>query len=170
MVASILILEGEISLAFISGIYLAVFLCGTIAFVLAFFIMKKYKQKWCSVCSKRLRSSDNFCNYCGTAVLPAISLAPVQRRPYPQPDHHNYSPPATPPYKNPQTPPPLPRTLLPPASTIIPANNYYASIDKPDYSCPRCHTELYISDTFCGNCGSRLVPAVKQIQYKKIPG
>ncbi|WP_151758674.1 zinc-ribbon domain-containing protein [Dictyobacter vulcani] len=164
MVASILTLEGSITLAFISGMYLAVFLCGMIVFVLVFFMIQKNKQKWCSVCTQRLRSSDNFCNYCGTAVLPAIRLAPMQ----PQQARRSYAPPTS--YKTPQTPPPFPGTLIAPVSTIISTNSYHVSIDKPDYNCPRCHTELYFSDTFCGNCGSRLVPAVQQIQYKKIPG
>ncbi|WP_126630680.1 hypothetical protein [Dictyobacter alpinus] len=172
--ASILGLEGAITLAFISYVYLAVFLCGIATFLLVFFLLNRRKKTFCGICAKRLQNDDNFCNFCGTAthriVLPPASMAPVQPlSAYGQQGMHGYSP--APSWISPlhvaqhQTPQPAPRAVFRPPTTHIPQANYASAIEQPDYNCPQCNADLYFSDTFCGNCGGRLVPAVKQIQY-----
>lgn len=167
------LIEAAISLVSISFIYIALFCCGLVVFLLTLIIFQWAGSKQCPVCLKRLRRSDNYCHYCGTAAHPIV-------RPE-QPATYNYNNPregvmpqrmlsttstvyrpgaAWPPVSQP------PAFKIPPHTTTSAryVTDSYNTIDNPDYLCPTCHGPLHLSDTFCGNCGGRLVPTVHQIR------
>ncbi|GLV55015.1 hypothetical protein KDH_18620 [Dictyobacter sp. S3.2.2.5] len=68
--------EATITLVSISLIYIALFLCGLVVFLLTLIIFQWIGSKQCAVCLKRLRRSDNYCHYCGTATHAVFTPAP----------------------------------------------------------------------------------------------
>ncbi|WP_161977824.1 zinc ribbon domain-containing protein [Dictyobacter kobayashii] len=169
--AQTLYVGAAITLVSISFIYIAVFLCALIVFLLSLFLLQRASSKQCQICLKRLRHGDNFCPYCGTASHPIVAASKqviTQAESYPQqtPPHPAlYGPTAPLPptsYPTQRTPRPVPISS-PPSDRYI---SYHDTIDDPNYLCPTCRGPLHLSDTFCGNCGGRLVPSVNQIRSR----
>ncbi|GHO83676.1 zinc ribbon domain-containing protein [Dictyobacter formicarum] len=165
------IIEATITLASISLIYIALFFCGLVVFLLSLIILQWARSKQCSVCLKRLRRSDNYCHYCGTATHPIVTSGRQgtyvpQTMPWQAPPSTSNYRPATawPAASNPgviETP--LQSPMLA-ATPVRYTDSYHTTSDEPDYLCPTCNGPLHLSDTFCGNCGGRLVPTVNQIR------
>lgn len=166
--AQALYIEASITLVSISFIYIALFFCGLVVFLLSLIILQWARSKQCSICLKRLRRSDNYCYYCGTPTHPIATPNPpityspgiIPQQALPTTSMHRQNT-AWPPASNPAG---IGTPLQSPMLAAAPASNYHNTSDDPDYLCPTCHGPLHFSDTFCGNCGGRLVPTVNQIR------
>ncbi|GCE08613.1 hypothetical protein KDAU_59420 [Dictyobacter aurantiacus] len=167
--------EATITLVSISLIYIALFLCGLVVFLLTLIIFQWIGSKQCSVCLKRLRRSDNYCHYCGTATHATLTPAPPtaysgppatsMRQALPS-TSTAYRPPATWPAASrpPISRPPVVHVPMLASPPVRYNTDSYNTIDDPDYLCPTCHGPLHLSDTFCGSCGGRLVPTAYQLR------